>query len=562
MTAVRQLSGVLIAWVAIALLLVFGIPTAVHLGAVFTPTTVASYPWSTPELVTMLIRGEPWPSSTVTCMFVIVIALILLLVLLDAGGLSIRQTGRASILQLRYTIWRKSQPERQPLTALHAEPLGRVGWFGFFGMRWFTDLLEDSRVVIAPSGSGKTMRLVVQLIFRARGALVTSSTKLDVLQLTAWIRHLRFPNSLVAAFDPENLVPWFGRRLGMARVKWDIVAGCEDGEMAMKRAAALVAARPAGGATSTNSDFFRDAVTNVLQCMLHAAAVKGLNMRDVMRWVNNFEDSTPYDILLDTPGAIHHWEPLLRKYCHGKADETVSSMDMSASNILKAFSLESILDAVCPTPGDRVVDVRTFARSTDTLYLICKGETSLAATVFTALVESLYATASNDATVNGSINPPLELVLDEAANVCPIPSLPAVMSTGRGEGIIASIVLQGLTQFVDRYGKSVASTIADNAAELMVLGGLRNTEHLRDLSELVGILETGGGRAAQVMSPDKIRTLRDGKALLFYRNLRATIITLPAWWRSTHKADYEAALRWAQGEQHAYTDSLREKTTV
>ncbi|MBD8519139.1 type IV secretory system conjugative DNA transfer family protein [Plantibacter sp. CFBP 8804] len=559
MSAVRQLMGVLIAWVAVALMLMFGIPAAVHLGAVFTPTNVDSYPWSTPELLGMLLRGQPWPSSTITCAFVIVVATIVLLAALNAGGFGWRQTGRASILRLRFTVWRKSKPQRQPLTAKAAEPLGRVGWFGFFGMRWFTDMLEDTRVVIAPSGSGKTTRLVVQLIRRATGAVVTTSTKIDVLLLTGWIRYIRFPESLVLVFDPEGLVPWFGKLTRTARVRWNIVAGCQDGQMAMKRAAAIVAARPMNGSESTNSGFFSQAVTIVLQCMLHAAAMKGLTMRDVMRWMNDFDDDTPYDILRDTPGALHGWEALLRKYCRGKADETISNTDMSASGILNAFAIESILDAVSPGPDDQVLDVTTFHAGTDTLYLICKGEKSPAAAVFTALVESLYLNASEAATRNSPLNPPLELALDEAANVCPIPSLALVMSTGRGEGIISTIVLQGLAQFVKRYGKDEASTIIDNATELLVLGGVRDTQHLKDLSELAGSLDThAGGRGSQVMAPDKIRTLREGRALLFYRNLPSTIITLPAWWRSTHKAEYQAAMDWAQEQHHQHATPATE----
>jgi hypothetical protein len=116
-----------------------------------------------------------------------------------SGNLGWQSNGRATILRLKLIVAWKSRPRRSPLTARAAEPLGRVGWFGFFGIRWFTDMLEETRVLIAPSGAGKTVRLVVRLILRARGAIVATSTKPDVLQLTAWLRMVRHPFARVMA---------------------------------------------------------------------------------------------------------------------------------------------------------------------------------------------------------------------------------------------------------------------------------------------------------------------------------------------------------------------------
>lgn len=543
---------------ALFLLLSLGIPAAVHMAAVFTPTGVTDYAWTVPGLLTQLMQGVPFPSSTQLWAFIVlaVIAVIAWGVFQVAG--SVHSDGRASILRLRFVVWWRSKPKRAPLTAKAAAPLGRIGWFGFLGIRWFTDMLEETRVLIAPSGAGKTVRLVVQLILRAQGAIVTTSTKPDVLQLTGWVRKMRHPFAKVMAFDPEGLVPWMGER----RVKWDIIAGCEDGQVAMKRAAAIVAARPIDGKQSTNSGFFTQAVTIVLQCMMHAAAVDGRSMRDVMAWMGDYDDNTPYDILRSHPNAIHAWGQQLTKYCRGKADETVSSTDMSASGILNAFSLEQILDTVCPVDGDPVVDITRHHRTRDSLYLICKGEDSPAASVFTALVDSLYLAASDDTTRTGICVPPLELILDEAMNVCSIPSLPRLMSTGRGEGIVPTIILQDYPQLVERYGDSKATTIINNATELLIMGGLKDNDFLQQMSALAGSLDQlGRGWAQQVLAPEKIRTLRTGRAVIFYRNQPPAIITLPAWWRSRHASEYQASLDWAATAQRAHDETLTHTMT-
>jgi hypothetical protein len=545
--------------IALFLLVSIGLPAAVHLANVFTPTGVIDYAWTVPALLGQLMQGVPFPASTQLWAFLMLAATAAVAWALFAIAGAFQPDGRASILRLRFVVWWRSKPKRAPLTAKAAEPLGRIGWFGFLGIRWFTDMLEETRVLIAPSGAGKTVRLVVQLVLRAQGAIVTTSTKPDVLQLTGWVRRMQHPFAQVMAFDPEGLVPWMGER----RVKWDIIAGCEDGQVAMKRAAAIVAARPIDGKQSTNAGFFTQAVTIVLQCMMHAAAVGGKSMRDVMAWMGDYSNDTPYEILRTHPKAIHSWEQQLTKYCRGKAEETVSSTDMSASGILNAFSLEQILDTVCPVDGDPVVDITRHHRTRDSLYLICKGEDSPAASVFTALVDSLYLAASDDVTRTGICVPPLELILDEAMNVCSIPSLPRLMSTGRGEGIVPTIILQDYPQLVERYGPSKATTIINNATQLLVMGGLKDNDFLQQMSALAGSLDQlGRGWAQQVLAPEKIRTLRTGRAVFFYRNQPPAIITLPPWWRSPHRGEYQASLDWAAAAHRDYDETLNHTQTM
>ncbi|MFJ8896599.1 type IV secretory system conjugative DNA transfer family protein [Leifsonia sp. NPDC102414] len=517
-----------------------GIPIAVNLANLFAATGYA-YPLWLPTLLPRFITGTPVPAGTGVW-----VGVFLLLTLLGVAAVFVGWRGRdglASGRALNRYVRRKSHPGRAPLTARHSQPLGRIGRFWRV---WFRDMYEEIRIMFAPSGSGKTVRFVVREILRAVGPVVTTSTKPDVLRLTAGIRMKLFPNSRVVVFDPEGLTywPW--------KVRWDIVAGCEDPQEAIRRATAIVAARPLqGDSSSSNSGFFHKAVIIVLQCMLHAAAVEGLTMREVMTWMSDFSDDTPYTILTDNPKARRSWERLLMKYCRGKADETVSSTDMSASGILNAFAVESILEAVCPSDDpDEMLNSDTFHATTDTLYLICKGEDSPASTVFTALVESMLNAASIAATRSerGFLFPPLSPILDEADNVCPIPSLKRFVSTGRGEGIFLTTIYQDFPQLVARYGEPSARTVINNATELLILGGLKDIAFLRDMSELAGDrrirhADASGGQWERRIRPDDLHELRDGDALLFYRSRRAARIHLPAYWETEDADLYEYGKR-------------------
>lgn len=122
----------------------------------------------------------------------------------------------------------RAQNER---TGKGPRPIGLIDGHPFY------PTFEDSFAVLALSGAGKTMRFVVQMVVHAIGAVVTTSTRMDVFLLTAWQRSRR---GRVLVFAPEYgiLQRWKGR------VGWNIVSGCENPAVAMERADALVAARP------------------------------------------------------------------------------------------------------------------------------------------------------------------------------------------------------------------------------------------------------------------------------------------------------------------------------
>lgn len=426
--------------------------------------------------------------------------------------------------------------------------------YGYVDRKPVSARTEDTGASVAPPRSGKTMRLVVGRILDAIGACVTTSTRADVLRLTALARSKR---GRVMVFDPEGLTAW------PDRVRWNIVDGCADAGEATKRAAAMIAARPLD--SGKNAGFFNDAANKVLRCLLHAAALGGHDMRTVMAWARDFEDDAPYNILRTHEGAATGWVQDLAKFCRAKAEETVASTDMSLSLVLDAFSNEHVLDAVCPAPGEPVVDPSQFYASTDTLYLLSESDqTSPSAPVITALVETIARAARRAATrtTKGRLPVPLTLVLDEVANVAPIPSLPQLMSEGGGSGIITWAITQSRSQLETRWGREGARTILNSASILLVLGGVKDTEFLEELSKLCDerevqrTSETSSERGSstststaqeRVMPVARIRQLPEGEALLLYRELAAAIVTLPAWWETKAKAECEASVTWALG---------------
>lgn len=252
------------------------------------------------------------------------------------------------------------------------------------------------------------------------------------------------------------------------------------------------------------------------------------------------------------------WLKDLKTYCRGDAKETKNNTAQTIGIMLKSLALPEILDAVCPAEGRVMLDLDDFLASTDTLYLLSKKK-GLAAPVITALAESLQ-TKAMDAGEETPLSPVLTMVLDELANVCPMPSAPALMTDGRGHGIQVAAILQGRKQAIQRFGDEGADTIIHLSSCLIVFGGSRDYQMLTELSGLTDEREversststgTNGTSTStsttkeRVLTVGELRTLPEGHAAMFYRNLPVGILHMPAWWESDEREDYTRSQQWA-----------------
>ncbi|MGI4894534.1 MAG: type IV secretory system conjugative DNA transfer family protein [Janthinobacterium lividum] len=426
----------------------------------------------------------------------------------------------------------------------------------YLGGKAITVKAEDTGLCAGPARGGKTSRIVIRLVLDAPGPVVTTSTRPDVLRRTAMQRS-EVGRVHVIDFDEVSRWPELTR--------WDIVAGCEDPRVAAERAGAMVAAVPLGGAK--NVGFFEEAAKRVLAGLMHAAALSGGNMRDVVKWSRDFRSDAPYSILRDHPAAAEGWEADLTKYCRGESPETVSSTDQSLGLILGPVAFSSVLDLLCPPRGTGF-DIHSFLLSTDALYLMSEGgEQTSTGPLTTALVASIDQAARRMATssIEGRLSPRLTYVLDEVANIAVLPRLPSMMSEGGGAGRVTWAFVQSEAQLRDRWGEN-AGTIVDSAGVYLVLGGLKDESMIRKLSALCGdrwVRRTStssgpGGHTTstrlereRVMAENDIRELPEGFALMIYGRTRPAVVQLPAYWELPNAAEFETALAWCLARESA-----------
>ncbi len=117
---------------------------------------------------------------------------------------------------------------------------------------------EDSVLLIAPPRMGKTHGFGINAILDAPGAAVCTSTKAEVVRLTAALRETG--GRPVFVFDPENIANW------PTQLRWSPIEGCENPSVAIEGARAFVGALRSPTVRVTNGSSRRPATPCCAVC--------------------------------------------------------------------------------------------------------------------------------------------------------------------------------------------------------------------------------------------------------------------------------------------------------
>jgi len=419
--------------------------------------------------------------------------------------------------------------------------------------------LEDHAVVIAPTGAGKSVEVMIPAALTAPGALVVTCTRADILDVIAETRTSAGRNAAdgtgnprkVWVFDPLDRLGW------PEPMVWNPVAGCRDGQRAVARGLAFAAGLGADDRSSTNSSFFRANAASALTRLLHAADLDGRPVADVIAWAVHLDDGAEEAQELIRRSTLEQAEPLwagmLRSVATG-AEETVSSSRQTLAQAIEPMALRSVLRWVTPRAGVPSFDVARFVAGSDTLVLVGDANASTnVAPLCAMLLQEVVDTAKTIAArlPGGRLDPPLRLVGDEIANVAPLPKLVELATDARGFGMQLVLALQSLPQARRRWGADGANTLLDNMPAEILLGGITDPDTLGRYATLVGDVEltrattsydpdTGRATGAseqqtdrRVLRAEEARQIPAGHGLLIYRNRPAVLLRLTAWFDRT-----------------------------
>jgi type IV secretion system protein VirD4 len=419
-------------------------------------------------------------------------------------------------------------------TTEYATALARVGWFTIWSS------VEDVTVRFGGPRVGKTLEMACRVL-EAPGAVIATSTRKDLVQLTSTVRATKGP---VRIFNPSGLgdLP--------SDVTFDPIAGCADPATAAARAQDLLSGAQAPG-RGGDMQFWHDQAQRVLTPLLHAAALNGGSMRDVQAWVADPEHSASEVERLLRRSQEPTFEVDAAQF-FATNERTRSSI---SATIMPALRWLSDSSAAKAASGGGSFDVAELVAERGTVYLLGREDAQVAPLV-AALTGHIARQARQLAAAQpgGRLDPPLTLALDEAAVICPVP-LDSWTADFGGWGMPIHISAQSRAQLRQRWGDDGAATILNNSATLIVFGKMKDTDDLQAFSALAGeryedvptIGEHGPMRhRVPVLPVSRLASLPPGRVAIFRGDMPVCLGEVPI--ATKHPAVRALARqhRWAQ----------------
>ncbi|MEU4377142.1 type IV secretory system conjugative DNA transfer family protein [Pseudonocardia alni] len=418
---------------------------------------------------------------------------------------------------------------------------------------------------LAPTQSGKSRKDLVHKVLDAPGAMLCSTTKLDLVEFAALSRSRRPLAGPVIVYDATGRLRW------PAPLRWSLIEGCQDQQEASRRAYTLVEAaalrvEAGGGGGAGNDRVFRERAVVVLTAYLVAAAVSDSSVDTIRAWATESPEPNASNALPtqagerpppSRPGRRLPADPRPVKILQdaGRAEmaanlraemdldpRTASAVWMSVRRVVGAWTDPRVRDLLSPARG-RGLDVRRFIGQGGSLFLIAdQQQAAEAVPVLTALAEHFLRTAQDMAMDYPArrADPPVTVVFDELANGTPVPRLAEVISDAAGRGVVIHWAAQSLAQLERLFGSVGEREVRDNTTTLTAWGGIKDDRTLQWLSDICGTYErtrrqsqadglfsrerhSYSTETVPVMRPGQIRELPAGKVLALHRGLRCFV---------------------------------------
>ena len=409
--------------------------------------------------------------------------------------------------------------------------------------------IEDVVFVCAGPRSGKTA-LLGNHVIDAPGAVIVTSTRLDIVEATAALRAMVGP---VGFFNPSGLGDV------ESTISFEPTFGCEDPKTALYRAADMLPERQDERGESARWD--RQS-RRVFAAYLHAAALSGgrCDSEDIARWAADPGGTAEEVLLLLRKSPSRGFIPNIKQFTETNSD-TRSSITTGIMPILEWLNSPT---AVAATKGGDPFDVAKLILERGTVYLLGR-EDGITAPLLAGLTgyiareaRELASSPTFAGACSGRLDPPMRLALDEAARISPVP-LPDWTGDFGGSGLQLIIVCQSRADLLERYGRYGTAKILNNSGTLLYLGGNFDAEGNGDLefwSRLAGDRDEWGqtknaqgelisksDRKTPILPVSRLATLPLWRAVVYTRGMPVAIGRISKVWdRADVKAVAKAGL--------------------
>jgi len=402
--------------------------------------------------------------------------------ILVAGAVSVALVGVRVLADMEITTpWRSrgkppaaSWARRRDLAPLRiSEPQpGRIT-LGRQGRTLLAAEERQSVIAFGPTQTHKTSGLVIPALLEWEGPVLCTSIKSDVLAPTLARREQL---GEVWVFDPAQTT-------NTDRSRATPLHGVEDWRGALRVAHWLASAARAGAGDLRDGDFWFANAEKLLAPLLLAARRRHGTMNTVVAWLDEGPEACGAAVAPVLAEAGEETAARAFTATQNREERQRSSVYTTAETIVASFADPKVAEE---TAGSDYTPEGLLAGS-NTLYLIGpRTEQERLRIVFCTLIQELVSLIEVRSTAKGGpIDPPILLLLDELANIAPVPGIDELAATGAGMGMQLVSICQDLAQLQARLGRRADTTVNNHRVKI-ACRAISDNATLNYLTQLIG----------------------------------------------------------------------------
>lgn len=342
-------------------------------------------------------------------------------------------------------------------------------------------------MVIGGSGSGKTYTIVKPNLFQCHSSYVVSDPKGTLLPETGKLfERMGYNIYVLDTIDMVHSMHY--NPFSYIRRPQDIVT----------LATALYTSLKPPNAGTPPDPFFDQAAMLWLQCMIgylwYEAPPEEQTIPVMLQFLEADEvrEDEPewqnaVDLIfaeLEEQKGSRHFAVKQRKKYKLAAGKTAKSILISVGSYFSRFDIPEVAEIF--STDDLRLDTYGDKGQKSILYLISSDTDSSFNFILTILFTQIFNVLcyKADKEMGGTLDTPVQFIIDEFANIPQIPDFKILISTVRSRLISIIMMLQTQSQLKDNY-KEAAETISGNCDTTVFLGGQEKTT-LKDMEEALG----------------------------------------------------------------------------
>lgn len=381
------------------------------------------------------------------------------------------------------------------------------------GKRVFVDGSESHTLVIGDTGSMKTLRYVLPLIYScAKGneSMVIVDPKGELAKkMVPFLKENGYKTPVINLRSPHTS-PDKWNPMGRIQQSYEGQSSY-DHENAVLQLNDLLDDLFYSRSNADKDKYWNETAGQLALgiCELIEAIGEELTIENLLKWrYEKMSDGTlrTYFDALPKDSTIYQ---NLAGYMTLTAENTKSCILSTFDQLVRVFKASSALTNMLSKSS---FDMKKIGTEKVAVFLVVPDEKTTFHFLATLFINQCYESLLEQAEdYNGVLPQRINFVLEEFCNMPRITDIVPMLTAARSRNIRFHLVIQSYQQMVEKYGEHISNTVIDNCGNLIYLHS-RELSFLNYISELSGLNEYG----RSLLSVSRLQRLKKNETIIFH----------------------------------------------